>query len=151
VREIGMSPVHPSPSSRQWALLFSAWLIALVSTLGALFSSEIMGLEPCVLCWYQRIAMFPLALMLTVALLPFDTRVVRYALPLALVGAVTAAYHTLLVWGPVPKDLVPCGQGPSCAEVKFELLGFITLPLLSLTAFVLIAILLWILKSRKPG
>jgi disulfide bond formation protein DsbB len=151
VREIGMSPVHPSPSSTQWALLFSAWLIALVSTLGALFSSEIMGLEPCVLCWYQRIAMFPLALMLTVALLPFDTRVVRYALPLALVGAVTAAYHTLLVWGPVPKDLVPCGQGPSCAEVKFELLGFITLPLLSLTAFVLIAILLWILKSRKPG
>jgi disulfide bond formation protein DsbB len=151
VREIGMSPVHPSPSSRQWALLFSAWLIALVSTLGALFSSEIMGLEPCVLCWYQRIAMFPLALMLTVALLPFDTRVVRYALPLALVGAVTAAYHTLLVWGLVPKDLVPCGQGPSCAEVKFELLGFITLPLLSLTAFVLIAILLWILKSRKPG
>jgi disulfide bond formation protein DsbB len=151
VREIGMSPVHPSPSSRQWALLFSAWLIALVSTLGALFSSEIMGLEPCVLCWYQRIAMFPLALMLTVSLLPFDTRVVRYALPLALVGAVTAAYHTLLVWGLVPKDLVPCGQGPSCAEVKFELLGFITLPLLSLTAFVLIAILLWILKSRKPG
>jgi len=150
-REFGMSPDHPAPSSAQWALLFSAWLIALVSTLGALFSSEIMGLEPCVLCWYQRIAMFPLALMLAIALLPFDARVVRYALPLALVGAAVAAYHTSLVWGLVPKDLVPCGQGPSCAEVKFELLGFVTLPLLSLTAFALIVILLWILKSRKSG
>lgn len=144
-----MSTVRTPPSGAQWALLFSAWLIALLSTLGALFSSEIMGLEPCVLCWYQRIAMFPLALMLGFALLPFDARVVRYALPLALVGAVTAAYHTLLFWGLVPKDLVPCGQGPSCAEVKFELLGFITLPLLSLTAFALIVILLWILKSRN--
>ena len=66
-----------------------------------------------------------------------------------LVGAAVAAYHTLLVWGLVPKDLVPCGQGPSCAEVKFQLLGFVTLPLLSLTAFALIVILLWILKSRK--
>jgi len=150
-REFAMSPDHPAPSSAQWALLFSAWLIALVSTLGALFSSEVMGLEPCVLCWYQRIAMFPLALMLAIALLPFDARVVRYALPLALVGAAVAAYHTLLVWGLVPKDLVPCGQGPSCAEVKFQLLGFVTLPLLSLTAFALIVILLWILKSRKSG
>jgi disulfide bond formation protein DsbB len=149
VRELDMSTVRTPPSGAQWALLFSAWLIALLSTLGALFSSEIMGLEPCVLCWYQRIAMFPLALMLGFALLPFDARVVRYALPLALVGAVTAAYHTLLFWGLVPKDLVPCGQGPSCAEVKFELLGFITLPLLSLTAFALIVILLWILKSRN--
>ncbi len=145
---------HASPgtaSSNQWALLFSAWLIALVSTLGALFSSEIMGLEPCLLCWYQRIAMFPLALMLALALLPFDARIVRYALPLALFGAAVALYHTLLIWGVVPKDLVPCGQGPSCSEVKFELLGFVTLPLLSLTAFSIIVILLWILKSRTSG
>jgi len=133
----------------QWLLLFSAWMVALVSTLGALFSSEIMGLEPCLLCWYQRIAMFPLALMLAIALLPFDVRVVRYALPLAIAGAGIAAYHCLLVWGVVPKDLVPCGQGPSCAEVKLNVLGFITLPLLSLVAFSLIVILLWILKSRN--
>lgn len=144
-----VSPASITTSDTRWTLLFSAWLIALVATLGALFSSEIMGLEPCVLCWYQRIAMFPLALMLALALLPVDVQVVRYALPLALVGAATAAYHTLLVWGLVPKDLVPCGQGPSCAEVKFELLGFITLPLLSLSAFALIVILLWTLKSRN--
>ncbi len=145
----GVSSVPIDARETRWHLLFSAWLIALAATLGALFSSEIMGLEPCVLCWYQRIAMFPLALMLALALLPFDARVVRYALPLALAGAAIAAYHTLLVWGLVPKDLVPCGQGPSCAEVKFELLGFITLPLLSLAAFALIVTLLWVLKSRN--
>lgn len=137
------------PRNLHWTLLFVSWLIALASTLGALFSSEIMGLEPCLLCWYQRIAMFPLALMLAIALLPFDVRVVRYALPLAIAGAGVAAYHCLLVWGVVPKDLVPCGQGPSCAEVKLNVLGFITLPLLSLVAFSLIVILLWILKSRN--
>lgn len=145
----GASPIPIDTGDTRWTLLFVAWLIALAATLGALFSSEIMGLEPCVLCWYQRIAMFPLALMLALALTPLDVRVVRYALPLALVGAAIAAYHTLLVWGLVPKELVPCGQGPSCAEVKLELLGFITLPLLSLTAFALIVILLWILKSRS--
>ncbi len=144
-----MKTAASTADNSQWLLLFAAWMVALVSTLGALFSSEIMGLEPCLLCWYQRIAMFPLALMLAIALLPFDARVVRYALPLAIAGAGVAAYHCLLVWGVVPKDLVPCGQGPSCAEVKLEVLGFITLPLLSLVAFSLIVILLWILKSRN--
>lgn len=144
-----MKTAASTADNSQWLLLFSAWMVALVSTLGALFSSEIMGLEPCLLCWYQRIAMFPLALMLAIALLPFDVRVVRYALPLAIAGAGIAAYHCLLVWGVVPKDLVPCGQGPSCAEVKLNVLGFITLPLLSLVAFSLIVILLWILKSRN--
>lgn len=146
-----MRPATAALDNQQWMLLFSAWLVALVSTLGALFSSAIMGLEPCLLCWYQRIAMFPLALMLAVALLSSDVLVVRYALPLAIAGAGVAAYHCLLVWGVVPKDLVPCGQGPSCAEVKLELLGFITLPLLSLAAFSLIVILLWTLKSRNSG
>ena len=118
-----MKTAASTADNSQWLLLFSAWMVALVSTLGALFSSEIMGLEPCLLCWYQRIAMFPLALMLAIALLPFDARVVRYALPLAIAGAGVAAYHCLLVWGVVPKDLVPCGQGPSCAEVKLERAG----------------------------
>jgi disulfide bond formation protein DsbB len=64
--------------------LFLAWLMASVSTLGALFLGEVMGYTPCVLCWYQRIAMFPLVLILAAGLFPLDRRVVRYALPLAL-------------------------------------------------------------------
>ena len=70
-----------------WTLLFLSWLIALVSTLGALFLGEVMGMAPCVLCWYQRIAMFPLVIILGVGLLPFDYRSVRYALPLAVTGS----------------------------------------------------------------
>ncbi len=133
-----------------WTLVFLCWLIALVSTLGALFLGEVMGMAPCVLCWYQRIAMFPLVIILAVGLLPFDYRSVRYALPLAVTGWATALYHCLLYWGVVPKGLVPCGEGPSCTDVKLELIGFISIPLLSLTAFSLIVALLLIVKKRMP-
>ena len=130
-----------------WTLLFLSWLIALVSTLGALFLGEVMGMAPCVLCWYQRIAMFPLVIILALGLLPFDYGSVRYALPLAVTGWAIALYHCLLYWGVVPQSLVPCGQGPSCTDVKLGLAGFISIPLLSLTAFSLIVVLLLIVKK----
>ena len=78
-------------------LVFSAWLVAALATGGALFLSEIMNIAPCVLCWYQRIFMFPLVLVLAMGLFPLDTRVVRYALPLAIGGCaggrLSAAAH----------------------------------------------------------
>ncbi|MFA4970704.1 MAG: disulfide bond formation protein B [Sulfuritalea sp.] len=68
----------PGPDeSRTWTLIFGAWLIAAASTLGALFFGEVMQLPPCVLCWYQRIFMFPLTLILPLGLFPLDRRVVR--------------------------------------------------------------------------
>ncbi|THF58076.1 disulfide bond formation protein B [Pseudothauera rhizosphaerae] len=134
-------------SSRAWLLLFAAWLVASVSTLGALFFSMVMERPPCVLCWYQRIFMFPLPLVLGVGLLPFDPRAVRYALPLAVAGWLVAAYHCLLYLGFIPAGLQPCTQGVSCADVQIELAGFVTIPLLSLFAFTLIAALL--LAARK--
>ena len=133
-----------------WALLFLSWLIALVSTLGSLFLGEVMGMTPCVLCWYQRIAMFPLVIILALGLLPFDYRSIRYAMPLAVTGWVIALYHCLLYWGVVPKNLVPCGEGPSCTDVKLELVGFISIPLLSLIAFSTIVSLLLIVKKGAP-
>ena len=139
-----------SAQDRHWLWIFMAWLIALVSTLGALFLGEVMGVLPCVLCWYQRIAMFPLVIILALGLLPFDARSVRYALPLAAAGWVIALYHCLLYWGVVPKDLVPCGEGASCTDVKAELFGFISIPLLSLTAFSLIVVFLLIVKKGIP-
>jgi disulfide bond formation protein DsbB len=140
----------PQIPSAHWTLMFLAWLIALVATLGALFLGEVMGMAPCVLCWYQRIAMFPLVVILALGLLPFDYRSVRYALPLAVAGWAVALYHSLLYWGVVPKGLAPCGQGPSCIEDKLELLGFISIPLLSLMAFTLIAGLLFMVKKGAP-
>ena len=77
-----------------------------------------------------------------------NDRIVRYALPLALIGGAVALYHALLVWGVVPKDLVQCGAGPSCAEADVILFGVVNFPLLSLGAFAAIAVLLLLGKKR---
>lgn len=121
--------------STAWAMIFGAWLVAAVSMLGALFFGEVMQLPPCVLCWYQRIFMFPLVLILPVGLFPFDAKVVRYALPLALVGWLFAVFHLLLIAGVVPESIKPCRQGVPCSEKVIEWFGFVTIPLLSVLAF----------------
>jgi len=130
-----------SPDSA-WTLVFIAWLIASASTLGALFFSQVMGIAPCVLCWYQRVFMFPLVFVLAAGLFPFDARLLRYALPLAAVGWTIALFHVLVVAGVVPENIRPCAQGVPCKEQAIEWFGFLTIPLLSLIAFSLIGLLL---------
>lgn len=125
-----------------WTLLVSAWLLSVVATAGALFIGEVMGMTPCVLCWYQRIAMFPLAVILGIACYSGDRKGVVYALPFALGGVALAGYHTLLVAGLIPKAWIPCGAGVSCSDQKLEILNGIQIPWLSLMAFVLVAGLL---------
>ncbi len=130
-----------------WQLLFLSWLIALVSTLSVLFIGEIMGQEPCVLCWYQRAFMFPLAVILGVACYLSDPGVWRYALPVASFGWTVAAYHTLLVAGVIPKAIEPCGAGPSCTSADMTILGVVPIPMLSMGAFSAIIILLWLIRK----
>lgn len=125
-----------------WTLVFSAWLIATISTLGALFLGEVMGYPPCVLCWYQRIAMFPLILVLAAGLFPFDQRVVRYALPLALAGLGLALFHLALTAGWIPENIRPCQQGVPCSDIQVVWFGFVTIPFLSMLSFSFIAGLL---------
>jgi disulfide bond formation protein DsbB len=134
-----------------WSLVFTAWLIAATSMLGALFLGEVMGYAPCVLCWYQRIFMFPLAFVLAVGLFPLDTRVWRYALPLSVAGWLVAVYHLLLIERIIPETMTPCRQGVPCSQVEVEWLGFVTIPLLSVAAFTVINALLiaTFLKNRK--
>lgn len=127
-----------------WFFLMTAWLIALVATLGALFIGEVMGMMPCLLCWYQRIFMFPLALILGMAAFAEDRRGAIYALPLALAGAAVAGYHCALLAGWVPKWWIACGSGPSCSEQSLEILGGIQIPWLSLLAFIAIATLVFV-------
>ncbi|MBI2750487.1 MAG: disulfide bond formation protein B [Burkholderiales bacterium] len=134
-----------------WAPLFLAWLIALIATAGALFLGEVMGMTPCVLCWYQRIAMFPLAVVLGVGLLEPDGRSVRYALPLAWAGWGIAVYHCLMFWGVVSEGLVPCGKGSSCADADLQVAGLVPIPLLSLIAFTGILALLWPAYKRMKA
>jgi disulfide bond formation protein DsbB len=138
--------VAPRAKSRElaWRLVFGSWFVAASATLGALFFSEVMGLPPCVLCWYQRIFMFPLALLLPVGLFPFDPKIARYALPLSMIGGLIALFHLLLTYGLIPESIKPCVQGVPCAQNPIEWFGFITIPLLSLTSFSIInALLLW--------
>lgn len=132
-------------------LVFAAWLVATVATLGALFMSEIMNLAPCVLCWWQRIFMFPLVLILSLGLFPFDAKVTRYALPLAFVGLLFAGFHLLLTLGIIPEALAPCRQGIPCKTIQIEWFGFVTIPLLSFLAFLTLNGLLLAahLKSSK--
>lgn len=135
------TPVQNEATSG-WLLIFAAWLVAGISTLAALFFGEVMHLPPCVLCWYQRIAMFPLVLILPVGLFPFDPKVTRYALPLAVAGWLFALFHLLLIAGVIPERIRPCTQGVPCSAKVIEWFGFVTLPLLSVVAFSMILALL---------
>jgi disulfide bond formation protein DsbB len=133
-----------------WNILFLCWLVVSVSVLGSLFFSYVMEFPPCVLCWYQRIFLFPLVLILAVGLFPLDKKVVKYALPLAVAGWLTAAYHNLLYVGIIPESIQPCSKGVSCTEEYINLLGFLSIPMLSLLSFTTIIALLIIFYRRTP-
>lgn len=135
---------HTGSEQRAFPRLYAAWLISLAATFGALYIGEILGQTPCQLCWYQRIAMFPLALILGTACLNGDTRVVRYVMPLAGIGAALALWHVLLFYAVIPQAIEPCGQGPSCRSADMTVLGNIPIPVLSFVAFAsIVIILLW--------
>ena len=144
-------PQHPvsGESDPDWILLFLAWLIATVSTLGSLFFSNVMEFAPCVLCWYQRICLFPLVILLARGLFPLDRQVVRYALPLTAVGWLLAAYHNLLYAGVIPASMQPCSKGVSCTEEYIELFGLLSIPLLALLSFTALMGILITLKKRS--
>ena len=139
---------HQNQKDTNWKILFLCWLLVSVSALGSLFFSYVMEFAPCVLCWYQRIFLFPLVLILAIGLFPFDKKVVKFALPLAIVGWLTAAYHNLLYAGIIPESIQPCSKGVSCTEEYINLFGFLSIPMLSLLSFSTIVALLIILYRR---
>lgn len=126
-------------ASREYPAYFG-WIVALVATVGSLFFSEVMELPPCILCWYQRIAMYPLVLIIGIGIVTRDAKLKSYALPFALIGLAVSVYHNLLYYNIIPESITPCKQGISCTTVQIEWLGFITIPLMALTAFVLISV-----------
>ena len=135
-------------SNTNWTILFIAWLIACIGTLGSLFFSEVMEFVPCVLCWYERIFLYPLVITLAIGLFPIDRAAIKYSLPLVIVGWFVALYHNLLYYGIIPEKLQPCRQGVSCSEVYIKLFGFLDIPMLALLAFTVIIALLVIVKRR---
>lgn len=128
---------------KAWPLLFAVWVLVTIATLGSLFFSEVMGIPVCELCWYQRVAMYPLVVILALGLFPYDPGVVRYAAALASVGWLIALYQVLLVIGIIPESAQPCVQGIPCSETHISLLGFLNIPTFSFLTFTLIGILLF--------
>ncbi len=138
--------------TKGWLPLCAAWLAALVSTLSALFIGEVMGQTPCVLCWFQRIFMFPLVLILGLAAWRGDTSIWKYGLLLAAIGWLIAAFHTLLYFGVIPEPIKPCtATGPSCSGDEMMIFGFMPIPLLALVSFTLICALLWASRERTKS
>ncbi|MGB1227646.1 MAG: disulfide oxidoreductase [Poseidonibacter sp.] len=128
-------------------VLFS-FLIALIATLGSLFFSEVMQFIPCSMCWYQRIFMYPLVLIFLINLLYPDDKLLKYSMPLVLIGLFFSIYHNLLMFGIIPESVVPCVQGVPCSTEYINWLGFITIPFLSLIAYSVILVFLLFYKKE---
>lgn len=137
----------PTLAPHKWRPLGAAWGVALVSSLAVLFIGEVMGQAPCNLCWFQRVFMFPLAIMLGIAAFRSDPHIVPYGLALAAGGGLVALYHLLLYAGFIPAPIIPCDGGPSCSGETMRIAG-VPLPLLSLAAFSVIFGLLLIFQRR---
>ena len=134
--------------SRGRALLVALTGVASVATLGSLYFSLGLGLTPCPLCWYQRVLMYPLVVVLGVAALDRDLAVWRTALPLSTLGAALAAYHVYLQ---VTPGGASCSLGGACAAVLYPMAGgLLTIPRLSLVAFLLVTGGLVVLARDSP-
>ena len=131
--------------------LYLAFLQAWAATLGSLYFSEVKGLFPCQLCWYQRIFMYPLAVIFAVAIFRKDKNAAYYALPLSIIGAFIALYHYLIQWTSLKDiNLISCSLANDCSQKQVVYLGFITIPLFSLAAFLVITFLmLYLIKFHK--
>lgn len=119
-------------------ILYVAWIQSLLAVFGSLYFSEIAHFPPCVLCWYQRIFMYPLAIIIPVGILKKDKNIYQYVLPLAIIGSIFSFYHNLLYYRIIPESLAPCLAGVSCTTKFIEFFGFVTIPFLSLSAFLVI-------------
>lgn len=137
--------------------IYVAWVIALIATLGSLYFSEIREFRPCILCWYQRIFMYPLVLLLGIAAFRSDAGIKTYVLPLAILGLSTAMFQNLETWGVIPT-IKACGIDPSAScgtpwpiwGLHSPLNTIITIPVLSSIAFsIIIALFTW--NYPKPS
>ena len=136
---------------QQSKLLNLVFLVSLVATTGSLFFSEVMKLPPCILCWYQRIFMYPLVLIFGLALLNHAKDSALYGLIFSFLGLGTSIYHNLLYYKIIPDSITPCSEGISCTSVQIQWLGFITIPFMSFFAFLIISICcIMILKFERP-
>ena len=147
MRELGIAVLSAvGPSAR-----LLAWIVATVTTLGSLYYSEIANFVPCRLCWYQRICMYPLAVILLVGLLLRDRRVRWYAAPFVIVGAPLSLYHWLVERVDFFAKSSSCSAEAPCTVPWFQELGYVTLAFMAMSAFLLIGTLLLVDWAADRG
>ena len=112
-----------------------AFLVSGTCMAGSLYFSEVANYEPCRLCWYQRVCMYPIAIVLLVALVRRKRDATPYVLVLATIGMVVSIYHYVVEWYPTLESNV-CSLTVPCTTVWFREFGFISLPLMALTGFI---------------
>lgn len=122
--------------------IWLAWLVALVATVGSLIYSEVVHFVPCRLCWFQRIAMYPMAIVLLVGAIRRDFQAKFYALPLALIGLGISVYHYLLQRFPNLEATSACDPNNPCSLIFVNIFGFISIPFMAGAGFIVIAVLL---------
>lgn len=127
-----------------------ALLVALTATLGSLYYSEVAGFVPCTFCWYQRILMYPLVLLIFIGIFRHTEALPSFVLPLSLLGVVVSGYHVLLQNG-LFGESGTCTIGVPCSIRYVNYLGFITIPLMCLTAFVIVSALMLLLLAGEPA
>lgn len=129
--------------------LLLAWITSIIAMGGSLFFSEQMGFIPCTLCWYQRILMYPLVILLGIAFYKSDKKIYQYILPISLIGMAMSSYHYALQKIPAMQDLHTCTSGVPCSGQYINWFGFVTIPFLALIAFTIITISMIVLWKRK--
>ncbi|MGO4543081.1 disulfide oxidoreductase [Paenibacillus sp. 2TAB19] len=130
-------------------LLYFAWMVSLIATLGSLYFSEVKGYIPCELCWYQRIFMYPLSILLGIAAYKGDRTIKKYVLPLSIIGGIISIYHYSIQKIPGFHEIKPCTNGVPCNVDYIDWLGFITIPFLAGTAFILIIAFLLFVGDKE--
>lgn len=129
-------------------VLWLAWGVALLATIGSLIYSEVIHFEPCRLCWFQRIAMYPLTIILLVGAWRRELQVKYYALPFALGGLAISVYHYLVQHIPNLEGGA-CDPDNPCSNIFVEIFGFITIPFMAGSGFIVIAVLLGLYVNNK--
>jgi disulfide bond formation protein DsbB len=130
--------------------IWLAWLVALVATVGSLIYSEVIHFVPCRLCWFQRIAMYPLSFVLLVGAIRREAAVKYYGLPLALVGLAISIYHNVIQFYPSLEG-GSCDPLNPCSARSIEVFGFIDIPFMAGAGFILISVLLALYVKTENG
>lgn len=131
--------------------LWLAWAIAAIATAGSLYYSEIAHFVPCKLCWFQRIAMYPLSVILLIAAWRRDHGIRIYVTPVVVIGALISIYHYLIERFPSWSGTASCDPTAPCTTVWVWEFGFISIPFMALSGFAAIAVLMYLMPSGHKG